>query len=88
LTPICGNKSVKSNLAVGGIQNAIIGAHPDVANLMFLNGFSGHGLQQAPAMGRGMAELIIHGGYRSLDLSDLGHERIVEGRPLLETNVI
>ncbi len=69
-------------------QNAIIGPHNEISNFMFCNGFSGHGLQQSPAMGRGMAELILYGGYRTLDLSELGYERIVENRPLLERAVI
>lgn len=69
-------------------QNAIVGPHPDVPNFLFVNGFSGHGLQQAPAMGRGIAELIAYGGYRALDLGALGYERVREGRPLLEKAVI
>lgn len=69
-------------------QNAIIGPHPEVGNFYFCNGFSGHGLQQSPAMGRGMAELILTGSYQSLDLSDLGYDRIAANRPLLERAVI
>ena len=69
-------------------HNAIIGPHPEVRNLLFANGFSGHGLQQAPAVGRGLAELMIHGAYRSIDLSPLGFERLVHGRPLREVNVV
>jgi glycine/D-amino acid oxidase-like deaminating enzyme len=69
-------------------QNAIIGPHPEVANFLFCNGFSGHGLQQSPAMGRGVAELILHGGYRTLDMRELGYERVVAGRPFLEKAVI
>jgi len=68
--------------------NAIVGPHPDVANFIFCNGFSGHGLQQAPAMGRAVAEWIVTGGYRSLDLSPLGVERVIEGRPFLEKAVV
>ena len=55
---------------------------------MFANGFSGHGLQQSPAVGRGLAELITTGAYQTLDLSPLGWARVLEGRPLLERNVI
>jgi FAD-dependent oxidoreductase domain-containing protein 1 len=66
----------------------VIGPHPEVGNFYFCNGFSGHGLQQSPAMGRGMAELILTGGYQSLDMSDLGYERIVQNRPLLERAII
>jgi glycine/D-amino acid oxidase-like deaminating enzyme len=69
-------------------HNAVIGPHPEVTNFLFCNGFSGHGLQQAPAMGRGLAEQIVHGGYRALDLAELGYERIVAGRPFLEKAVI
>ena len=45
-------------------HNAIIGPHPTFANLLFANGFSGHGLQQAPAVGRGLAEWIVTGQLR------------------------
>jgi sarcosine oxidase len=69
-------------------QNAIIGVHPEVGGLLFCNGFSGHGLQQAPAAGRAVAELIVHGKYLSLDLSNLGYQRIVEGRKVTEVNVV
>ena len=69
-------------------QNGIVGPHPGIANFLFANGFSGHGLQHAPAVGRGLAELIVHGGYRSLDLSPLGFERLAAGRPQIERNVI
>lgn len=69
-------------------QNAIIGWHPECPGLMLCNGFSGHGLQQAPAAGRAVAELIVHGAFRSLDLAALSYERIAEGRPLSEKNVV
>jgi glycine/D-amino acid oxidase-like deaminating enzyme len=69
-------------------HNAIVGAHPEVDNLLFANGFSGHGLQQAPAVGRALAELVVQGGYRSLDLSALGWQRVLERRPLRELNVV
>mgnify|MGYP006209395571 CR=1 FL=1 len=38
--------------------------------------------------GRGVAELIIYNGYRSLDLTEVGYERILENRPFLEKAVI
>ncbi|RFU45144.1 FAD-binding oxidoreductase [Paraburkholderia sp. DHOC27] len=69
-------------------QNAIIGHHPEVDNCIFANGFSGHGLQQGPATGRGVSELILHGQYRTLDLSSLSFERVLENRPIVEKNVV
>lgn len=69
-------------------HNAILGPHPSVENLLFMNGFSGHGMQQAPIVGRAMAELIVHGRFQTLDLSDLLYQRIADNRPLLEANVI
>ncbi len=69
-------------------HNAVIGAHPDVPNFIFMNGFSGHGLQQSPAMGRGVAELITYGDFRELDLSSLGYERILASQPVIETAII
>jgi glycine/D-amino acid oxidase-like deaminating enzyme len=69
-------------------QNAVLGAHPEISNFVFLNGFSGHGLQQSPAMGRATTEWLTYGEYRTLDMSPFGYERIVEGRRFLEKAVI
>ena len=69
-------------------QNAVTGPHPEVGNFLFLNGFSGHGLQQAPAMGRGTAEWIVHGGYRTLDLSPFHYDRVLAGRAMVEGAII
>lgn len=69
-------------------QNAIMGPHTTVENFFFLNGFSGHGLQQSPAMGRGTAEIMVHGAYKSLDMSPFNFERIDQNRPILEKAII
>ena len=69
-------------------HNMIVGAHPDLDQLLFANGFSGHGLQHAPAVGRALSELVLHGSFRSLDLSRLGWQRMLSNRPLPELNVV
>ena len=69
-------------------QNAVVGPHPDLPNFIFVNGFSGHGFQQSPAMGRGISELLAYGEFRSLDLTPLGMERIIANRPLVELAII
>ncbi|KKL15921.1 hypothetical protein LCGC14_2500760 [marine sediment metagenome] len=69
-------------------QNAILGRHSVVSNFIFLNGFSGHGLQQSPALGRGIAELITYGEYRSLDLSPFEYQRIESNQTMIEKAVI
>ncbi len=68
-------------------QNAILGGHPEIANLLFCTGFSGHGLQQSPAAGRAISELIVHGAYRAIDLTRFGFERIALGHAVVEANV-
>jgi FAD-dependent oxidoreductase domain-containing protein 1 len=69
-------------------QNAVLGPHPDIANFYFANGFSGHGLQQSPAVGRAIAELIQNGEYRTLDLSCFSFERLMTGKAEKEINVV
>lgn len=69
-------------------HNAILGADESVENLLFMNGFSGHGMQQAPIVGRGIAELVLYGRFTTLDLSPLSIARIAKNRPLREANVI
>jgi FAD-dependent oxidoreductase domain-containing protein 1 len=69
-------------------HNAIVGPHTRLTNFILANGFSGHGLQQAPAVGRGLAEWIATGRYETLDLSPLGYERIERNEPIRELSVI
>lgn len=69
-------------------QNAIVGLHPVINNMYVATGFSGHGLQHSPAVGRAVAELILDGGYQTIDLSALGFARILSDEPVLERNII
>jgi FAD-dependent oxidoreductase domain-containing protein 1 len=69
-------------------QNAVIGPHPEVTNFLFANGFSGHGLQQGPAAGNAISELVIDGRYKTIDLARFGFDRIRNNQPLFEKNVI
>jgi glycine/D-amino acid oxidase-like deaminating enzyme len=69
-------------------HNLIVGPHQEVTNFLYANDYSGHARQQGPAAGRAESELITYGGFRTLDLSEVGYERIVAGRPFLEEAVI
>ena len=69
-------------------HNAIIGQHPDVPNLYLINGFSGHGMMQAPAAGKGLAEYILHDEYRTLDLSRMNIRRFRENKLIVEKAII
>jgi len=69
-------------------ENAVLGPHPEVGNFYFANGFSGHGVQQSPAAGRAIAELLTHGEYRALDLSCFGYARTLSREPLREEEVV
>ncbi|KAI8491484.1 FAD-dependent oxidoreductase domain-containing protein 1 [Branchiostoma belcheri] len=69
-------------------QNAIIGTHPIYDNLYFANGFSGHGIQQAPAVGRAVAELLLDGDFKTIDLRRFGFERFLRNEPIREKNIV
>ncbi len=69
-------------------QNAIIGCHPCIRNLVLVNGFSGHGIQQSPAVGRAVSEIVLDGQTHSIDLRDFSFERVINGTPLREKNII
>ena len=69
-------------------QNAIAGPHARVENFLFLNGFSGHGLQQSPAMGRATAEWLTYGAYRTLDMRPFHFDRIERNEPVIEKAII
>ncbi len=65
-------------------ENAILGRVEPYDNFYAATGYSGHGVMQAPASGRAIAELIVHGRYRTLDLTRFGYGRILAGAPLPE----
>ena len=69
-------------------HNALIGWTEGLRGVLIIGGFSGHGMQHAAAAGRGVAELVLDGGFKSLDLSPLTPDRIRAGKPLQELNVI
>ena len=69
-------------------HNVLLGPVPDVPGLLVASGFSGHGLQQSPAVGRGLAELIVDGRYTTLDLTPLAYDRFLRNQPLVERNVV
>ena len=69
-------------------QNVFLGTPDGMRNVYFMNGFSGHGLQQSPAVGRGIAELILYGEYRTLDLSPLSIQRLAHNQPYIEHAII
>lgn len=69
--------------------NPVIGRwNSGLSNLYTVAGFSGHGMMHAPAAGRGIAELIVHGGYQSIDLRRLGYERVEAGQPYAEAGIL
>lgn len=68
--------------------NGILGKHPAYDNFYIMAGYSGHGIQKIPAVGRGIAELIVDGGFKTIDLSLLGFDRVVENKPLVELALV
>jgi FAD-dependent oxidoreductase domain-containing protein 1 len=69
-------------------HNAFLGGVAGVDGFYMALGFSGHGLQQSPAVGRGLSELIAAGSYQTLDLTPLAFDRLAADRPIVEKNVV
>ena len=67
--------------------NAIVGEWPELKGFYLANGFSGHGLQQAPAVGRYISELIT-GQPLSLDLGIFSPHRILDNKHLSEIGLV
>ena len=69
--------------------NPVIGQGPKgLKNLYTVAGFSGHGMMHAPAAGRGIAELIKHGSFQSIDLTRFGYERVQRNEPYAEEGIL
>jgi glycine/D-amino acid oxidase-like deaminating enzyme len=62
-------------------QHALLGRAPGCENLFLCNGSSGHGVMHSPALGQLLAEIIVHGESRSLDVEALRPSRFAEGQP-------
>ncbi len=65
-------------------HNAILGEYPTMKGYFVAFGFSGHGMQQAPAVGKCLSELIRTGKYRTIDLTPLRVERFAEKELVVE----
>lgn len=69
--------------------NPVIGAwNRRLPNLYTVAGFSGHGMMHAPAAGRGIAELVVHRKFTTLDLTRVGYERVEAGKPYAEEGIL
>lgn len=69
-------------------QNAIIGEHPDLAGYYLAVGFSGHGMQQAPAVGKGLSEHIRTGKYETINFDPLNYRRFQENKLIIEEAIV
>nr|XP_022902275.1 FAD-dependent oxidoreductase domain-containing protein 1 [Onthophagus taurus] len=69
-------------------ENGIIGPHPYYHNVYLATGFSGHGIQQAPAVGRAIAELILDGDFQTIGLTRFGFDRLIVDKPMLEACIV
>ncbi len=69
-------------------RHPIIGEMPGIAGLYLANGFSGHGFQHAPVVGKLLAELIVEGRAATVDISGLGLERFRAGELVRERHVV
>ncbi len=69
-------------------SNALLGKHPGLEGFYMAIGFSGHGFQQAPAVGKALSELIRLGRYETIDVSPLNFERVLTGKLVIEEEVV
>lgn len=68
-------------------ENAIISGYRTIDNVLIATGFSGHGLQQGPAVGRALSELVSFGRFETIDLSSFSLQRVKANAPIREDNV-
>jgi sarcosine oxidase subunit beta len=68
-------------------RHPILGEAP-VTGLYMANGFSGHGFQHAPIVGKLLSEMIVEGHARSVDVSSLGLDRFTSGDLVVEGHVV
>lgn len=67
-------------------ENTIIGPWAGkLENYLIATGFSGAGLQKGPAIGRAIKELLLDGGYQTIDLSRMSYQRVIDDKPLFES---
>jgi len=69
-------------------SNGLLGQHPEIKGFYMAIGFSGHGFQQAPAVGKAVSEWIRLGRYETIDVSPLNYERIINGKLVIEEEVV
>ncbi len=69
-------------------RHPILGPVPGVAGFLLANGFSGHGFQHAPIVGKLLAEILVEGRARTVDISSLGLDRFAAGRLVGEVHVV
>lgn len=69
-------------------QNLIIGNHPYHRNFFVAAGSSGHGIQHSPAIGRALMEYMTDDGYKTIDLTRMSFDRIMDDAPLLERGIV
>ncbi len=92
--PFVGNTTIDRHASWWGYyaltpdDNAIIGFHPDAEGWLDATGFSGHGIQHAPAAGVAISELVNQGASTSFDLTPYAHARFLKDTPTVEHHVV
>ena len=69
-------------------KHALVGAAPGVEGLYLINGSSGHGVMHSAALGQLLAEIMLDGRARTLDIRALRPSRFAEGEPNPESEIL